>query len=64
VVDRDLRVVGLIFDGNIESLANDFYYTQDVARAVSVHTDAIVQALQHVYGMGRIVDELRAGAAK
>ncbi|MFY9345741.1 MAG: S46 family peptidase [Planctomycetota bacterium] len=63
VVDRDLQVVGLIFDGNIESLPNDFYYTQQRARAVSVHTDAIVQALQHVYGMGRIVDELRAGAA-
>lgn len=62
VVDRDLRVVGLIFDGNIESLPNDFYYTQERARAVSVHTDAIVAALQHVYGMQRIVDELRAGA--
>ncbi|MCB9879419.1 MAG: S46 family peptidase [Planctomycetes bacterium] len=63
VVDQELRVVGLIFDGNIESLPNDFYYTQDKARAVSVHTDAIVTALQHVYGMQRIVDELRAGAA-
>mgnify|MGYP000844806119 CR=1 FL=1 len=58
VVDKDLRVVGLIFDGNIESLPNDFYYTQQRARAVSVHTDAIVQALQHVYGMQRVVDEL------
>ncbi|MEZ6037362.1 MAG: S46 family peptidase, partial [Planctomycetota bacterium] len=57
VVDQELRVVGLIFDGNIESLPNDFYYTQDKARAVSVHTDAIVTALQHVYGMQRIVDE-------
>ncbi len=62
VVDKDLRVVGLIFDGNIESLPNDFYYTQQRARAVSVHTDAIVEALRHVYGMGRVVDELRAGA--
>lgn len=61
VVDRDLRVVGLVFDGNIESLANDFYFTQDVARAVSVHTDAIMQALQHVYGMQRVVAELRDG---
>jgi hypothetical protein len=64
VVDRDLRVVGLVFDGNIESLPNDFYYTQDKARAVSVHTDAIVTALQHVYGMTRVVEELRQGAAK
>ena len=64
LVDKDLQVVGLIFDGNIESLPNDFYYTQERARAVSVHTDAIVQALANVYGMGRIVEELRAGAAK
>ncbi len=62
VVDRELRVVGLIFDGNIQSLPNDFYYTQHRARAVSVHTDAIAQALQHVYGMGRVLDELRAAA--
>ena len=64
VVDRNLRVVGLIFDGNIESLANDFYFTQDIARAVSVHTDAIIQSLQNVYGMQRVVEELREGAAR
>ena len=59
LVDKDLQVIGLIFDGNIESLPNDFYYTQDKARAVSVHTDAIVEALQKVYDMARIVEELR-----
>ena len=60
MVDRDLQVVGLIFDGNIESLPNDFYYTQTRARAVSVHTDAIVEALTKVYPMQRIADELLA----
>lgn len=59
VVDKDLQVVGLIFDGNIESLPNDFYYTQEVARAVSVHTDAIIEAMEQIYNMGRIVEELR-----
>ena len=58
IVDKDLQVVGLIFDGNIESLPNDFYYTQNKARAVSVHTDAIVEALDKVYGMSRITSEL------
>ena len=64
VVDKQLRVVGLVFDGNIESLPNDFYFSQQVARAVNVHTDAIIEALQHVYGMMRIVDELHDGAGR
>ena len=63
IVDKDLQVVGLIFDGNIESLPNDFYYTQSKARAVSVHTDAIVESLTKVYEGQRIADELKAGAA-
>lgn len=62
VLDKELRVVGLVFDGNMESLPNDFYFTQEVARAVSVHTDAIVAALEHVYGMGRVLEELKSGA--
>jgi hypothetical protein len=62
VVDKDLQVVGLIFDGNIESLPSDFYYTQEKARAVSVHTDAIVEALTKVYDLPRIVEELRSEA--
>ena len=64
VVDKSLRVVGLIFDGNIESLPNDFYFTSEIARAVSVHTDAILAGLQHIYGMSRIVEELRDGAGR
>ncbi|MFT4514410.1 MAG: hypothetical protein ACI89X_002382 [Planctomycetota bacterium] len=64
IVDDQLRIVGLVFDGNIESLPNDFYFTQDIARAVNVHTDAIIEALQHVYGMTRVVDELRDGAGR
>jgi Peptidase S46 len=60
VVDQALQVVGLIFDGNIESLSNNFWYLQDNSRAVSVHTDAIATALK-VYGAGRVFEELSAG---
>jgi len=58
VVDRDGRVVGLIFDGNIESLPGDFIYTTETARAVSVHSEGILEALRDLYGARRIVEEL------
>lgn len=58
VVDRTGDVVGLIFDGNIESLVLDFLYTEDRARALAVDTRAIVEALTKVYGASGLAAEL------
>ena len=61
VVNRDLEVVGLVFDGNIQSLPGDYIYIPDENRSVAVDVRAILEALQEIYGAGRIVEELTTG---
>jgi hypothetical protein len=58
VVDRDGQIVGLIFDGNIESLAGDFVYDGARNRAVAVHTAGMIEALRKIYNADALADEL------
>jgi hypothetical protein len=58
VLDRDGRYVGLVFDGNIQSFAWEFGYTDRQARCVSVDSRAIIESLRHIYGMSTLADEI------
>ena len=61
VVNRQNEVVGLIFDGNIDSLVLDFAYDDRLARAVSVDSRAIVEALRSIYRADGLAKELTGG---
>lgn len=62
VIDRDGRLVGVIFDGNLPSLGGAFWYDGTLNRAVSVDSAIIVAALEHVYHAHALARELRAGS--
>ena len=58
VIDRDARLVGIAFDGNPESLPNEFFFAAENGRTVSVHSAGIIEALQSVYKMDALVKEI------
>jgi hypothetical protein len=61
VINKDLEVVGLIFDGNIESLPGDYIYDPAVNRSVAVDVRGILEALDDIYDADRLVLELTTG---
>ena len=58
VVNRAGEFVGIIFDGNIQSLTADYFYSETPGRAVAVHSSAIRHAMRKVYAAGSLADEL------
>jgi hypothetical protein len=60
VINKANEFVGIIFDGNIQSLVLDCIFSDKQARAVSVDSAAITEALRKVYDAQPLVDELTA----
>jgi len=58
VIDRQGDLVGLIFDGNIESLVGDYVYNEENNRAVAVHSAVIIEVLRKLYNAGALANEL------
>ncbi|QSQ15586.1 S46 family peptidase [Myxococcus landrumensis] len=62
VINKDGEIVGLVFDGNIQSLGGEYGFDEASNRAVSVHSDAIIESLKKIYGATRVLEELRPGS--
>ena len=61
VINKELQLVGIAFDGNIESLPGDYIFDETANRCVSVHSLGILEAVQDVYKAERLAKELKAG---
>ncbi len=64
VVNKAGEVVGIIFDGNIQSLVLNFIYEDKISRAVHVDSRGIVEALRHIYGADGLANELMGTKSK
>ena len=58
LINANAEAVGLIFDGNIESLPGNFIYDEQHNRTVSVNAGGIYAAMKYIYKADRILDEL------
>jgi hypothetical protein len=61
VINKNAEIVGLAFDGNIESLPGDFIYDTVDNRMVAVHSAGLMEAIKHLYKATRLSDELQSG---
>jgi hypothetical protein len=62
LINRNKEIVGLAFDGNIESLPGEFIFAPELGnRTVSVHSAAMIEAINDIYRLERLGRELRAG---
>jgi hypothetical protein len=64
VINRQGELVGLIFDGNIESLVGNVVFNEEVNRAVAVHSAAMIEALRKLYDANALADELQGVGKK
>ena len=62
VLSRDLAVVGLVFDGNVQAFQWEFEYDDRAGRTVAVDSSAILEGLRSIYDMAGLADELEEGA--
>jgi hypothetical protein len=63
VINKNLEIVGLAFDGNYESLADRYIYTTEKRRTICVHPKGMLEAIRHLYKFTRLGNEIISGRA-
>jgi hypothetical protein len=61
IINKNKEVVGLAFDGNMDSIVGNFIYLPYNNRCVAVDSRALVNAIEKIYGAKRLADELKSG---
>lgn len=61
VINKDGEVVGLAFDGNIESLPSDFIYTTEANRMIAVDSRGLTETVKNLYKATKLYEELING---
>ncbi len=61
VINKNAEFVGVVFDGNIESLVGRFVYNEETNRCVAVHSAVMTEALRKLYDANALADELESG---
>ncbi len=62
MINKNRETVGLVFDGNMESLPGEFIFVPDLNRSISVHAGGMVAAMRYIYKADRLVSELTGTA--
>jgi len=57
-IDKDGKMVGLIFDGNIHSISGSYWFDAEKNRTVAVHPEVMVESLRSIYGADQLIEEL------
>lgn len=58
MINKNREAVGLVFDGNMESLPGEFIFVPDLNRSISVHAGGMIAAMRYIYKADRLVNEL------
>ena len=61
IINRNAEVIGLVHDGNLESLAGAYAFLEENNRAVATDSWGLMEALKLVYKTNRLVNELEKG---